>query len=389
MEFPLSDLNLRDLRRELYGYALSTEGTEQELHERLMAARHEQAEAQAQGFVRPGRTPITKFDACVQPDDFAQINAMTDEEYAAFSRKVQWRLRRIHKTWNRRGIEYYNPGVFHQIDRTKTYMLNMCEFWVRRSPYNHKIFVIFVSRTHDGQQRLCYARSFAKVRRPNSDVDVVKKPVISHIDIGRVMTNILLEIEDNGLENYVAVVAEKKDVYMRALRETAMVSGQKLPPIVLDEGHLQKTFQKMFCAKSSRSLSQAKLELFDKSTYQQQLRKLQTNYTQNVEADKLFKQYLSCLPKVLQNMWKIEEHKNKPISLARLNNDRLNLYCDQAQNELPPLPFEECVSGAGLLQLILFDALWCLSDGTEREENYVNPTPEPAELPDEWMSILD
>lgn len=145
----------------------------------------------------------------------------------------------------------------------------------------------------------------------------------------------------------------------------------------------------MFCAKSARCLSQVKLELFEKSTYQEQLRKLQTNFTQNVDAAALFNEYLASLPKVLQAMWKIEEHKDKPISLACLNNDNLNAYSEQVQNDLPPIGFEECASGGGLLQLILFDALWCLSDGHELEEKYVNPTMDPPELPQEWMSILD
>lgn len=144
MEFPLSDYNLRDLLRELHGFALNTEGTQQELHDRLMAARHEKAEAQAQGFVRPGRAPITKFGACVQPDDFAQIALMTDEEYKGFSRKVQWRLRRIIRTYNGNDLEFYNPGVLHRIDRSKTYALNMNEFWVRRSPYTHKVGLLSI-----------------------------------------------------------------------------------------------------------------------------------------------------------------------------------------------------------------------------------------------------
>ncbi|XP_034478039.1 uncharacterized protein LOC117784415 isoform X2 [Drosophila innubila] len=369
MEFPLCDFNLRDLLRELHGYGLTTEGTQQELTDRLMTARHEKAEAQAQGFVRPGRAPITKYEACVQPDDFAQIAAMTDEEYAVFSKKVQWRLRRILKTYNRDGLEYYNPGVLHRIDRSKTYVLNMSEFWVRRSPYNHKIFVVFVSRTNGEEQRLCYARSLAVVRRPNTDLDQVKAPIITNDAIGRIITNIMLEIEDNGLENYVAIITPKNNVSMKALKEISIMCGQKLPQVVLDECHLQNSFLKMFCAKSARCLSQVKLELFEERTHLDQLRKLQKNYTQNVDAAALFKEYLIALPKVLQAMWKIEEHKNKPISLGSLNNERLSAYSAQVQNDLPPITFEECDSGGGLLQLILFDALWCLYEGHEMEEN--------------------
>lgn len=139
MELPLSDFNLRDLVRELYGHDLSTVGTRQELRDRLMDARHEEAEAQAQGFVRPGRPPITKFGACVQPDDFGEIACLTDEEYLTFYKKVQWRLRRVLKTYNRDGLEYYHPGVLHRIDHSKSYIINMCEFWVRQHPYLHKV----------------------------------------------------------------------------------------------------------------------------------------------------------------------------------------------------------------------------------------------------------
>lgn len=194
MELPLSDFSLRDLIRDLYGRALNIKGTKQDLHDRLLTARHEKAEAQAQGYVRPGRPPIAKFGACVQPDDFAEIEGMTDDEYAAFAKRVQWRLRRIHKTYNLDGLEYYHPGVLHRIDRTKTYTLNMREFWVRLEPYIHKvsdtftkiskfiisywqIFVVFVSRTNGEEQRLCYARSLARVRGKHMELEQLRMPV--------------------------------------------------------------------------------------------------------------------------------------------------------------------------------------------------------------------
>jgi len=202
------------------------------------------------------------------------------------------------------------------------------------------------------------------------------------------MSNILLEIEDNGLENYVAVITDKNNVSMKALSEVLMVSGGRLPQIVLDDCHLLKCFQHIFCAKSARCLSELKNELFDKSTYLEQLRKLQKNYTQNIDADCLLKEYMASLPKVLQSMWKIEEHRDKPISLACLNNDRLNAYSAQVQNDLPPITLEENASGGGILQLILFDALWCLCDGHEVEEVYNNQTLEPL-ASENWMSILN
>ncbi|XP_064548278.1 uncharacterized protein LOC135435242 isoform X1 [Drosophila montana] len=388
MELPLSEFSLRDLIRDLYGRALNIKGTKQDLHDRLVTARHEKAEAQAQGYVRPGRPPIAKFGACVQPDDFAEIECMTDDEYAAFSKRVQWRLRRIHKTYNLDGLEYYHPGVLHRIDRTKTYTLNMSEFWVRLEPYIHKIFVVFLTRTNSEEQRLCYARSLARVRGKHMELQQLRMPLITNDEIGRVLTNILLEIEHNGLENYVAIVAPKQKLHMQALREVGMVAKQTLPQIVLDACHLHSCFENLFCAKSARCLYRLQHELFVKSTNTEQLDELRKNYTQNVDADGLLQEFIKPLPEVLLAMWKIEEHRDKPISLALLNNERLNAYSAQVQMDLPPITFEECSAGVGLLQLILFDALWCLGDSHEIEANNAIAIPEP-QLPDEWLPLLN
>ncbi|ALC41405.1 maker69, partial [Drosophila busckii] len=205
MELPLSDFNLRDLVRELCGRNLSTEGTKIELQNRLMEARNEEADAQAQGFIRPGRAPISKFGVSVQPDDFAEIKSMNDNEYDVFSGKVRWRLRRVHRAFNNDGLEYYNPDVLHRIDRSNTYSLNVGEHWVRKEPYIHKL--------------------------------------ITKEDVCRVMVNIMLEIEGNSMQNFVAIVAAKNKLNMAAFKELFMVSGSELPQIVNDTCHLSKVFQ--------------------------------------------------------------------------------------------------------------------------------------------------
>ncbi|XP_043072202.1 uncharacterized protein LOC6559283 isoform X2 [Drosophila grimshawi] len=220
------------------------------------------------------------------------------------------------------------------------------------------------------------------------DMEQLKVPLITNDEIGRVITNILLEIEHNGLENYVAIIAEKSKLNTKALMEIKMVTGDTLPPIILDSCHLHKTFESMFCSKSARCLSQLEHEIFVENGYVEQLNGICQNYTQNVEADGLLVEYKTSLPSVLLAMWKIAEHRNKPISLARLNNDRLNAYSVQVQNDLPPITFEECSAGGGLLQLILFDALWCLCDGHEMEEESPKPTLDTA-IPYEWLPLLN
>ncbi|XP_017867018.1 PREDICTED: uncharacterized protein LOC108616380 [Drosophila arizonae] len=388
MELPVSEFNIRDLVRDLYGRALSTKGSKQELLDRLVAARHEKAEAQAQGYVRPGRPPVSKFGVCVQPDDFANIECMTDDEYTAYSKKVQWRLRRVHKTYDNMGLEYYHPGVLHRIDRSKTYTLNLNEFWVRKEPYVHKMFVVFVTRANAEEQRLCYARSLAMLRDKNLTVDRLRMPLIRNDEMGKALSNIMLEIEDNGLENYVAIVAPKQQLLLQALQELRRVTRKKLPPIVLDSCQVHNILENNFCAKSARCLYQLQHERFTENTYKQQLERTQENYTQNVTAAALLKEYMKPLPDVLLAMWKVEEHKGQAICLARLSNERLNVYCAQAQNDLPPITFEECTAGAGLLQLLLFDALWCLCDANEIEENNTTAILEPP-LPDEWLPLLN
>lgn len=189
----------------------------------------------------------------------------------------------------------------------------------------------------------------------------------------------MLEIEDHGLENFVAIVIEKNQVTLEAMRDLKMINGDKLPPVLLDSCNVYKQFEKFFCSKSSQCMLKLQQEKFIQATYQEQLRKKEQYYTQNIESESLMKEYFVPLPNVLLAMWNLAEHKDKPISLARLSNDRLKIYCDQVQNDLPPITFEDCTAGAGILQLILFDALWCRCDGHEREEDYAQPAPLPEE----------
>lgn len=206
--------------------------------------------------------------------------------------------------------------------------------------------------------------------------------------MGKALSNIMLEIEDNGLENYVAIVAPKQQLLLQALQELGRVTRKKLPPIVLDSCQVHNLLENNFCAKSARCLYQLQHERFTENNYKQQLESIQENYTQNVTAAALLKEYIKPLPDVLLAMWKSEEHKGQSICLARLSNERLNVYSAQAQNDLPPITFEECTAGAGLLQLLLFDALWCLCDGNEIEENNTTAILEPP-LPDEWLPLLN
>lgn len=185
-----------------------------------------------------------------------------------------------------------------------------------------------------------------------------------------------------------AIVVAKQKLHMQALREVAMLAKQTPPQIVLDACQLHNSFEKLFCAKSARCLHRLQHELFVKSHYTEQLDELRKNYTQNVDADGLLQEFIKPLPNVLLAMWKIEEHRDKPISLARLNNERLNAYSAQIQMDLAPITFEECSAGAGLLQLILFDALWCLGDAHEVEQNNAIAILEP-QLPDEWLPLLN
>lgn len=235
-------------------------------------------------------------------------------------------------------------------------------------------------------------------------------------DIGRAISNIMLEIEDHGLENFVAIVIEKNKVTLQAMRDLKRINGDKLPPVLLDSCNVYKQFETFFCSKSSRALLQLQREKFLQATYKAQLRKREKYYSECIEGQALMKEYFVPLPKVLLAMWQLEEHKEQPISLFRVNNERLKIYCDQVQNDLPPITFEDCAAGAGILQLILFDALWCRCDGPEREEDYpqpapvtppappvlppvppappVQPDPLPDPLPDQlpeedWLPILD
>lgn len=228
-------------------------------------------------------------------------------------------------------------------------------------------------------------------------------------DIGRAISNIMLEIEDHGLENFVAIVIEKNKVTLQAMRDLKRINGDKLPQVLLDSCNVYKQFETFFCSKSSRALLQLQQEKFLQATYKAQLRKRQKYYSECIDGQALMKEYFVPLPNVLLAMWKLEEHKEKPISLFRLNNDRLKIYCDQVQNDLPPITFEDCAAGAGILQLVLFDALWCRCDGHEREEDYPQPAPvtppappappaQPDPLPDpladqlpeeDWLPLLD
>ncbi|XP_034478973.1 uncharacterized protein LOC117785169 isoform X2 [Drosophila innubila] len=385
MDVPLSEFTALDLERELYAYGLDTKGTKQERYERLLAAR----QRFNQPHWRSRRPAITKFGARVQLDDFAEIRTFKQAECELLFGKVQWRIERVRRTEDGEGLEYFHPDVLGRIDRSKTYMLNMDEFMVRQEPYVHKIFVIFVSRTNGQEQNLCYARSIAKLRSwdenteefewplitseniasEDAETGILQTTIITPENIAKALTYILKEIKDKGFSNYVAIACDQVRLGLPAVTQLVEASGLVMLPCIADIRDLQKVFRNMFCSGCVRCSMCLENELFTKSTYEKQLNRIcNSNTTKNMNAVQPLLDYVNQLSGILLAMWNQQEHRDKPISLLGFNNRMLKIYARHVKKELPPITFEDCAAGAGLLQLIVFDALWWFSPEREPEE---------------------
>ncbi|EDW09535.1 uncharacterized protein LOC6579718 [Drosophila mojavensis] len=385
MEVPLSEFSSLDLERELYARAKNTDGLKQERFGRLLAARQQDS----QSSIRQRRSSIAKFGARLQMDDFAEIKMFDPTEFEFLSNKVRWRLDRVRRTEDGEGLEYFHPDVLSRIDRSKTYMLNMDEFLVRQEPYIHKIFVIFISRTCGQEHKLCYARSLAKLRSWDEQAEEFEWPLITTENItslsadnaelqttlitteniAKALSYVLGTVKDNNLENIVAIACDTNRLGVPAITMLLEASGHVMPPTLYDIYDLQITLQNMFCSACVRILMRVEHEIYTKTTYGDQLCRLCSgNRTKNMNAVLLLMEYVNKLPQILNTMWSFEEHLDKPISLIGLNNRLLKIYGSHIKRELPPITFEDCAAGSGLLQLIVFDALWCISTEAEPEE---------------------
>lgn len=176
-------------------------------------------------------------------------------------------------------------------------------------------------------------------------------------------------IKDNKLENIVAIACDTNRLGLPAVALLVDATGLAMPPTLYDIYDLRSTLQNMFCSACVRILMRVEHEIYTKSTYGDQLCSLCSgNRTKNMNAVLLLMEYVNKLPQILNTMWNFEEHLDKPISLVGLNNKLLKIYGAHIKRELPPITFEDCAAGSGLLQLIVFDALWCISTESEPEE---------------------
>ncbi|EDW01294.1 GH20537 [Drosophila grimshawi] len=365
---------------------MDTEGSKQERYERLLAARPKETHPSKRGT-------IAKFGARLQLGDFAEIKVYNQAEFELLSGKLKWRLEHVRRTEDGESLEYFHPDVLSRIDRAKTYMLNMDEFLVRQEPYIHKIFAIFVSRTGGQEPHLCYARSLAKLRSwdeiteefewpligsehiakslPNGEMDntELETNLITSENIAKAMTYILTVIREKGLKNFVAIACDQNRLSLAAVTMLVEASGHVMLPCVFDTSDLQKSLRDMFCSACVRCSVRVSNELYLQSSYEEQLSRIcNSNSTKNMNAVLLLMDYVNRLPQILLAMWHFEEHRDKPISLLGLNNKLVKIYGSHLRRELPPITFENCAAGSGLLQLLVFDALWHISPELEPEE---------------------
>ncbi|XP_062131867.1 uncharacterized protein LOC133842683 [Drosophila sulfurigaster albostrigata] len=392
MEVPLTEFTAIDLERELYAYGLNKEGTKQERYERLFTARHKLNYP----HLRPRRPAISKFGARVQLDDFAEIRVYRQAECDILASKLKWRIEQVRRTEDNESLEYFHPEVLERIDRRKTYMINMEEFVVRKNPYVHKIFTIFVSRTTGEDLTLLYARSMVQlatmeeVDSESVDLSLVsndkkkgeevkrkvpEKAIISPENIAKALGYILRELKKKTITNYVGLVCDYTRMHMKVVTELIESSGLQMPPLVDDIRDLQRALRNMFAPTSVRIASLLMTELYTEATYNEQMSTIcNKNTTKNKTAVAPLDEFIARLSDILRDMWKHEEHEKKSISLVCLNNKMVKIYGRHVSRELPPITYEDCAAGAGLLQLMVFDALWCITPELEPEEIYANPT---------------
>jgi len=172
-----------------------------------------------------------------------------------------------------------------------------------------------------------------------------------------------------------AIACDEVKLGLSAVTQLVMDSGLSMLPCIPDIRDLQKVFRNMFCSACVRCSMRLTSEIYTKSTFEDKLNSiLNSNATKNVNAMLPLVDYVNRLSGILLSMWDHEEHRDKPISLLGLNNKMLKTYARHVKRELPPITFEDCAAGAGLLQLMVFDALWCLSPEREPEEIYATST---------------
>ncbi|KAH8416117.1 hypothetical protein KR222_008511 [Zaprionus bogoriensis] len=391
MDVPLADFNALDLERELYARGLDTEGTKQERSERLVEA----CQSAAAIPWRPRRASIAKFGASVQLENFTEIRNSTNAECDVLSGKLHWRVEHVRRTEDGEGLEYFHADALTGVDPSKTYMLNIDEYMVRQEPYVHKIFVVFVSRTDGTEMKLCYARSLAKLRCWDETVErfefsiltsdnmfsndaecgVLQATLMTPEQLVKAMSYILTELRNKGLNNYVAIVCDEHRLGLTVAAPLIRELGLELPTIIWDIRDLQKTFRIMFCSACVHCTMRVNCQQYTKASYDQQLAAIcNSSNTKNLNAMIVLMDQVNRLPDIMHSMWNCEEHRDKPISLAGMNNRLLKIYGKHVKRELPPITYEDCAAGAGLLQLLVFDALWCLSMEREPEEATVRGT---------------
>ncbi|ALC40521.1 maker8 [Drosophila busckii] len=381
MEVPLSDFNLLDLDRELNARALSIEGSKVERYERLNQARIKEPE----NIYRPEVPEISKYGATVHMEDFTEVQNFTQPECTRLTSKVHWRLNNVRRTEDGEGLEYFYPDVLSSVEHSKTYMLNMDEFLVRQEPYVMKMFVIFSKRTTGEEQTLCYARCLSAPRSWDENTEEFEFPLVTNdsianedVDIGILQTTlmtpaniakalgyILIELSNKAIDNYVTIVSDHGRFNMPEV-VPLIDKNLHIPHLLYDIHDLQRSLQNMFSTDCVRCSMRVAHELFDRLSYEKRLRKIcNSKLSKNPEAESLLMEYVNKVPLVMRAMWKFKEHREKCISLLNLNNKLAKLYGAHVQSQLPPITYDDCQAGAGLLQLMVFDALWNLT--VERE----------------------
>lgn len=187
-------------------------------------------------------------------------------------------------------------------------------------------------------------------------------------DLARALAYVLTELRNKEIKNFVAIACDEHRLGMSVVVPLLKEAGFEVPTIVWDIRELQKIFRNMFSSACFHCTIHLADEIYAKDTYNQQLIDIcNSNNSKNVNAILLLVEHVNRLPEIMLNMWKFEEHIDKPISVSGLNNDLLRLYLTHVKQELPPVTYEDCAAGAGLLQLLVFDALWCLCPASVTE----------------------
>lgn len=194
--------------------------------------------------------------------------------------------------------------------------------------------------------------------------------------MAKALAYVLAELRNKEIKNFVAIACDEHRLGMSVVVPLLKEAGYEVPTIVWDIRELQKIFRNMFSSACFHCTIHIADALYSKDTYNQQLIDIcNSNNSKNVNAILLLVEHVNRLPEIMLNMWNFEEHKDKLIAVSGLNNDLLRLYLAHVKKELPPITYEDCTTGAGLLQLLVFDALWCLNpQASEPEPDLEQPS---------------